>query len=158
MPFPSGLHDRFNVGKLDLPTKFSDSLGWIGVGGRNIAIAARAEFVRHFETGYLLNDLDYFENACGSAGAEIVVELGSGLVELVESGDVSSADIVDVHVIAQTGSIRGRVVCSEYDELFALSASGLNGKGYEVGFRLMVFADGSVWSGARSVEVAKAGI
>ena len=61
--------------------------------------------------------------------------------------------IVDVHLIPQTGTIRGRIVTTEYPDVVKLTGGYLKNEWDQMGFRIVQFANFSAFKATVSARL-----
>jgi len=115
---------------------------------RGVAGPARADGVWDGADD-LFDGRDDLADAMAFAGPEI----DDGRAIAFEGGEVGFGEVGDVDVVANAGSVRGRVVVSEDGEGRPESHGGEDGEGDEVLFGFVVFAEVAVGVGPGCVEV-----
>ena len=154
-PGPGVANDFVNARVLgspaeDLPREIglSDELG-------RVAIAARKQFMRDWFAAGGLNRMKHFENTHAFAGSKIYGCARVPVGKIAETGRVGEAKICDVDVVADGGSVRSWVVCTEYFDGRALTESTVNDQRDEVRLRPVHLSNLAVRVCASCVEIAQ---
>ena len=103
---------------------------WVGIEFREVAGAARGEFVREGSTRDFFESMDHFEHRSRMAGAE-VVDIEAGFKPL-DGGEVTFGEVYYMDVIAEAGAVFGFVVIAENVEFGELAGSNFHDIGHEV--------------------------
>src|SRR5258707_5673091 len=74
--------------------------------------ATGTEFARDFEAGDAFRGGDDFENGEAAAIADVEGFAGHA-IDFLESAEVGIGDVEDMNVIADAGSVRGRIIGAE---------------------------------------------
>jgi len=152
VPMPGGLDDLPDAGEFDLPVQVPQRSSRVSVKRRRVPRTAFAFLHRHLQSRDVFNGLYHFSDRMRLPGAQVVEEVGSGLREFREGRDVSAGQIVDMNVVPEAGAIRRRIVFSKNRHGLPASGRGVNHQRDEVGFRIVILADGTIFGRACGIE------
>src|SRR5229473_7931005 len=117
-----------------------------------IAGTARTEFARNFAAGDALRRIDDFQDREAAAVADVEGFAGD-LGDSLKRADVGVGDIEHVDIVADTGSVRRRVVRAEDIDVGKATGGGIENPRNEMSFHAMMLA--AVLGGSSSVEIAQ---
>ena len=134
-PAGRGLDDGLEVP----PARLEAEKGARAIGGRHqhgrIAGPPRSNFARDLASGHALDGGDHLAHGMAAARAE--VEGLEGLARLqAECGDVGAPEVLHVHVVADAGPVRRRVVVTEDGETRRVAKRGVEMSISVVGFQV----------------------
>src|SRR6516225_3395552 len=151
-PLPGALHNALEIAIARLPAELLLDFFRTRHQHRRIARAPRRYSRRYRMAGHAADRLNHFTHAEALAVAQVVNE-AVFFLERLEHQQVCLAEIADVDVVADAGTVRRRVVVAENGKLFAFAERHFEGNGDQVRLRLMIL---SLCPGrARYVEISQ---
>lgn len=154
MPLPRRGDQGFQILILGIPLQVPFDAFTRGHQHRGIAWPARTFNHRHCAARDLLHRANNFAYRKALTAAEIIRGGGSASRQRIQGKNVSIAEIIDMDVIADTGTIRSGVVCAENLYMLSLTKECLEYNRDKVRFGLMILTNLAGGVCTRGVEVS----
>src|ERR1700733_11466847 len=155
MPFPSARNNIVQLIELALPAELALYLFRTRDQHSRVAWTPLRFFHRNRGPGYAAHRLDHLANGEAVPIAD-VVDQPVAIIERFKGEQVRARQILYMHIVADAGAIRCRIVLPEDLDALALSQSHIQNQRNQVRLRLMRFAP--TFYGSSHVEVTQAAI
>ena len=139
MPAPCRLHNFLDAAVFGLPMEFLCNFFAGGNEPRRIASTAFFFLYHEVTARYFLDGIDDFPDRKSRLGSQIIDPTCTALDKMVQGKDMSGGQVLHMDVVPEARAVRGVVVRTKDGNSIALTQSGLDGQGNEMGFRIMVF-------------------